>query len=76
MVRLFEGDEMVREFVSCGSMIKETIKICRYIVTLFKQYPAWNMIGGKIILKNISGSNVAFRSISFCSTLTISPLKL
>lgn len=48
----------------------------RQIFTLFKQYPAWNIIGGKIMLKNISGSNVAFRSISFCSTLTISPLKL
>jgi len=28
-------------------------------LTLFKEYPAWNMIGGKIILKNISGSKVA-----------------
>lgn len=28
------------------------------------------------MLKNISGSNVALRSISFCSKLTISPLKL
>lgn len=31
------------------------------------------MIGGKMILKKISGSNVAFKSISFPSILTTWP---
>lgn len=34
------------------------------------------MIGGRMMLKNTSGSKVAFRSISFSSTLPSSPRKL
>lgn len=40
--------------------------------TRLRLYPAWNIIGGKIMLKKISGSNVAFKSISFASILTTS----
>ena len=41
----------------------------------FILYPAWNIMGGKRILKKISGSNVAFWSMGLAASRT-SPLKL
>ena len=41
----------------------------------FMAYPAWNIMGGSKILKNISGSKVVFSSISLSLASLTSPLK-
>lgn len=39
--------------------------------TRFKLYPAWNMIGGRRMLKNTSGSKVTWNTMRFDAVINL-----